>query len=123
MIGWLLYRGSVRLNLATFFTVTGAGLIVVAAGVLAYGIHDLQEAGDPARANIAGLRRVRPGPAVELVRHAAQGHLQLQRRMTWLEVVAYFGYLVPTMVLFFRPGARPAVRVASRPTPQEVPAR
>src|SRR5207237_6857734 len=33
LIGWLIYRQSVRLNLATFFKLTGAGLIVVAAGV------------------------------------------------------------------------------------------
>jgi high-affinity iron transporter len=45
VIGWAVYRGAVRLNLATFFTWTGALLIVVAAGVLAYGVRDLQEAG------------------------------------------------------------------------------
>ena len=45
VMGILLYRGVVSMNLAAFFKVTGAALIVIAAGVLAYGVHDLQEAG------------------------------------------------------------------------------
>src|SRR5450759_5643 len=42
VLGYLLYRRAVALNLAKFFTYTAAGLVVVAAGVLAHGVHDLQ---------------------------------------------------------------------------------
>ncbi|MBI4235830.1 MAG: FTR1 family protein, partial [Chloroflexi bacterium] len=45
VLGYGLYRGSRRLNLRLFFTVTGGLLIVFAAGLLAHGIHEFQEAG------------------------------------------------------------------------------
>ncbi len=42
---WGLYRRVLRINLTKFFTATGAVLIVIAAGVLGYGLRDLQEGG------------------------------------------------------------------------------
>jgi len=44
-LGYLIYNRSVNLNLSKFFTVTGVALIIVAAGVLSYGIHEFQELG------------------------------------------------------------------------------
>jgi high-affinity iron transporter len=45
ILGYLIYNRSVKLNLSKFFTVTGIALIIVAAGVLSYGIHEYQELG------------------------------------------------------------------------------
>jgi high-affinity iron transporter len=41
VLGYLIFKRAVRLKLAKFFTWTGGFLIVVAAGVLSYGVHDL----------------------------------------------------------------------------------
>ena len=41
---WGIYSGGYRINLRTFFNVTGVLLIFFAAGLLAHGIHELQEA-------------------------------------------------------------------------------
>jgi high-affinity iron transporter len=43
-IGWLLFAASARLNVRHFFQVTGLLLLVVAAGLVAHGIHEFQEA-------------------------------------------------------------------------------
>ena len=120
VIGWLLYRGSVHLNLATFFRVTGAGLIVVAAGVLAYGFHDLQEARILPGLNSLAFDVSEQVPPSSWYGTLLKGIFNFSPATTWLELAAYFGYLLPTMVLFFRPVS--ASSTVSTPTPQEVPA-
>jgi high-affinity iron transporter len=42
-LGWAIYRRAITLNLGTFFKITGVALIVIAAGVLSYGVHEFQE--------------------------------------------------------------------------------
>ncbi len=44
IIGYLVYKGAIHINLRIFFNVIGYLLIFVAAGILIYGINDLQEA-------------------------------------------------------------------------------
>jgi high-affinity iron transporter len=44
-VGWLLFVVSVRLNVRAFFRVTSMLLILFAAGLVAHGVHELQEAG------------------------------------------------------------------------------
>lgn len=42
-LGIGIYKSSIKLNLGKFFTYSGVALVVVAAGVLSYGIHEFQE--------------------------------------------------------------------------------
>ena len=44
VIGILIYRGVLHLNLRTFFGVTNALLLLFAAGMIALGVHELVEA-------------------------------------------------------------------------------
>jgi high-affinity iron transporter len=44
-VGYGTFKGVIKLNIGKVFQVVGAMLIVVAAGVLTYGVHELQDAG------------------------------------------------------------------------------
>jgi high-affinity iron transporter len=44
-LGFLIYKSAIKLNLAKFFQYSGVALIIVAAGVLSYGVHEFQELG------------------------------------------------------------------------------
>lgn len=109
VLGYLIYRGALRLNLAVFFTWTGAGLVVVAAGVLSYGVHDLQEAGIlPGLNNLAFdvSAAIPPGSWYGTL---LKGIFNFSPQTSWLELVVWLTYLTVTMTFFFRTvrGGRP----------------
>jgi high-affinity iron transporter len=117
--GVALYLGAVRINLSTFFTVSGGLLVLVAAGIFKYAVHDFQEAG------------VLPG----LTTHAfdasswldptswygalAAGLFNITPQPTVLESIAWVAYLVPVLALFLLPGrtARPTAAASSQQAP------
>lgn len=43
-LGWVIYMGGKRLNIRAFFQATSIVLLLFAAGLLAHGVHELQEA-------------------------------------------------------------------------------
>lgn len=134
LAGWLLARGAVRLDLSRFFTWTGGFLVIIAAGVLAYALSDLQEAGvvpgpftaaaplDAAGSVMVGWAAlpfgwafdvtavIRPDSALAVLLQATVGFMP---RMSWLQVIAWVLYIAIVGTPFVR-GLR---RTAPRSTP------
>ena len=99
-LGYIIYRGAVRLDLGRLFAWTGAGLVIVAAGVLAYGVHDLQEAGVlPGLNNLAFdvSSAIPPGSWYGAL---LKGTVNFSPATTWLQLIVWVAYIVPTMSLF-----------------------
>lgn len=107
LLGWLFYRGALRINLAKFFTWTGGMLVVVAAGVLAYGVHDLQEAGwVPGLTNLA-FDISDTIPPDSWYGTLLKGVLNFQPDPTVVQLVVWLLYLVPVLTLFLLPSRVP----------------
>jgi len=112
-IGWGLYRSVLRIDLGRFFTWTGLLLILVAAGIVKYGVHDLQEAGvlpgltDQAF-DISGV--LDPGAWYTAL---LTGMFNITAQATVLETIAWALYAVPVLVLFLLPARRSRVRTTT----------
>lgn len=110
VIGYGIYRGGVRINLARFFKVTGLVLVLVAAGLLMTVAHTAHEAGwvNSAQGQAMDLEwLVRPGTVVSSL---LTGVLGIQPRPTVAEVAVWLVYAVPMLALVAWPrrAARPA---------------
>ncbi len=121
VLGALIYRGAIRLDLGKFFRWTGGLLVFVAAGVLAYGVHDLQEAGIlPGLDNVA-FDVSSTIPPSSWYGTLLKGTFNFSLRTTWLELIAWLVYLVPILTLFVRSVRTPrhaaAVTSPSMPAP------
>ena len=115
LLGWLLYRRAITINLAKFFTWTGAGLIIVAGGVFAYGIHDLQEAGTLPGLNNLAFDVSGAVPPDSWYGTLLKGVFNFSPQTTWLEAIAWLCYVIPVMFLFFRPARTPAAPATTAP--------
>jgi high-affinity iron transporter len=110
VLGWLFDRGAVKINLAKFFTWTGGMLVVVAAGVLAYGVHDLQEAGWIPGLGTLAFDISSTIPADSWYGTLLKGVFNFQPNPTVVQVAIWLLYLVPTLYFFFRTPASGGVQ-------------
>lgn len=113
-LGIAIYLGAVRIDLARFFRWTGVGLVIVAAGILAYAVHELQEAGVLPGENVYAFdlrSTIDPTSPLAMV---VRGIFNLRPRMAVLEIGAWAAYLVVVLPLFLRGvGRRPTATAAA----------
>ena len=102
-IGWILYKGSHRINFSSFLTSTGVLLILFAAGLLAHGIHEFQEAGifPIIVEHVWNINFIidEKGAIGSLLK----GLFGYNENPSLLEVIAYPTYLILGLTLFFKP--------------------
>lgn len=118
VIGWLIYQGGVRINLARFFRWTGVFLIFVAAGLFSGAFRALHEAGVWNLMQVNPLDWSSPMPlhwAPVLSEDSPLGVLLAgffgyTDRPVLSDFVLYFAYLIPVLYLFLR-GSKPAAKV------------
>jgi high-affinity iron transporter len=102
-LGVAIYQGAVRIDLGRFFRWTGVLLVLVAGGILSYGLHDLQEA-----ALLPGLNTlafdvsgtVEPGSWYATL---LKGIFNFTPATTVLQAVAWVLYVGTVLTLFLRP--------------------
>ena len=110
-LGYLLYNRSVKLNLSKFFTVTGVALIIVAAGVLSYGIHEFQELGYLPGED-AFLWDVTPWIAKESVLAAILGGtIGFDTTTSIVQFLAWGAYLAAVLIPYLSKKSAPAPSV------------
>lgn len=105
-IGWGVYAGGVRLNLARFFRATGAFLILVAAGLVITALRTAHEAGwisagQQTTVDLTWL--VQPGTVQSAL---ITGVLGIPADPRLIEVIGWFAYLVPVALYVYWPASR-----------------
>ena len=106
-ITWGMYAGAVRINLSKFFSYTGVFLIVVAAGILSYGIGALQTVGW-----LPGLGQHAFDISTWInwnswYGETVQGIFNITPTPTVLQLVGWLAYLSIVLTLFLRPAPAP----------------
>jgi high-affinity iron transporter len=118
-LGWAIFHGGVRLNMARFFTLSSVVLVLVAAGLVMTAFHTAHEAGwvNVGQAQAFDLTwLVRPGtPVASLL----TGVLGIQPTPVVVEAVAWALYVVPMLFFVLRPASPPPAKnpVAAPATP------
>ena len=114
-LGYLIYRGVVQINLSRFFTFTGIFLIIVAGGVLAYGVHDLQEAGVLPGLYSLAFDVSAAVPPSSWYGTLLKGIFNFSPATTWLEAIVWVLYVGTVLTVFLRSTLQTTTAVSPQP--------
>ena len=103
LIAFGIYRGALTLNLSRFFSITGVLLIFVAAGILAYGVHDLQEAAILPGLNTLAFDVSAVIPPDSWYGTLLKGIFNFSPQTTVLEAIVWVAYVAVVLTLFLLP--------------------
>ncbi len=112
VLGLLIYKGALRIDLGRFFRWTGAFLVLVAAGILAYAVHELQEAGVLPGEDALAFDLTSVLAKDSTVATLLRGFFGLRPAMSLLEVGAWLAYAGTVLTLFLRAPKALASRAA-----------
>ena len=118
VVGIGISRGGVRIDLARFFKVTGFLLVLIAAGLLAYAMHAVQELGWIPGEDLRALNLTWLAAEGTLRGAIITGMFGIRPEPSLGEVLIWLAYAVPMGILVLRPAgapkpSRPAVAAAA----------
>lgn len=99
VLGYLIYRGGVRLNLSRFFRITGVVLVLVAGGVLMSAIQHAYEAGWITIGRTVWLDFSGFIAAGSVQESLLTGVLGIRAQLTAIDVLAWLLYVLPMLVV------------------------
>ena len=111
-LGYLIYRSSIKINLSKFFNYTGIALVVVAAGVLSYGIHEYQELGWLPGVDFFIWDVTSVIPKESLLAGVLSGTIGFDTTMSLLQFVLWAAYLGVVLAVYLKPA--PVKSVAAK---------
>jgi len=120
VIGFAIYKGGVKINLARFFTITGLVLVIVAAGLVAFAMHTGHEAGwidfgQDQPLDLSWL--IKPGTVQSAL---FTGVLGIQPKPTVIEIAGWLAYSIPMSLFVVRSSRRKPAPTPAQPLPANV---
>jgi len=96
-LGYGIYNRAIKINLSKFFTYSGIALVVVAAGVLSYGVHEFQEFGILPGPDAFAWDVTSWMPKESFIAALLGGTMGFDTTTSWLQLIVWLAYLGLTL--------------------------